>query len=553
MLSSISIRNVVLIDSLDIDFRQGLSVFTGETGAGKSIFLDSLMLTLGARADSSLIRHGQEKLSVSAQFLLPCNHYVYKLLEEQEIDFENGELNLRRTLNKDGKSKAFINDVAVSAGLLKQVGDSLVEIHGQFANHSLLNPSTHLEVLDRYAGSSEELITTKKAFEAWIDFKKQKEVELELLEQARKDKDFLQFNVAEIEALNPKFGEVEELEQKRLILMNTQKLTENLSEVMTILNHDNPEKLLSNALIFLEKASSIIPEKFDEAIQMLESARIEIGEASSNLEELCNSLELDSTSLPEIDDRLYAIKEIARKHKINIEDIPELLASFKNKLALVELGEDRIQELNEQEQRAKENYIKIAKELSKKRKEAGLALDKAVAEELKPLKLEKARFATVIEELSEANYNSNGIDKVSFMVSTNSGQPLSPINKTASGGELARFMLALKVNLANASPTVSLVFDEVDTGIGGATAMAVGQSLSKVAKDKQILVVTHSPQVASFGDNHYKIIKDVTTTCLALDESKRVFEIARMLAGSQITDEAISAAKALLKDNYDNR
>ncbi len=553
MLNSISIRNVVLIDSLDIDFNRGLSVFTGETGAGKSIFLDSLMLALGARSDSSLIRHGQEKLSVTASFTLDNKHPIFNLLQEQDIDTEDNTVELRRTVNLDGKSKAFVNDTAISAGLLKQIGDMLVEIHGQFANHTLLNQNTHMDVLDRYAGHIEKITKTKEAFKHWQEIKKQKIIEQETLEQAKKDEEFLRFSVGEIESLNPAIDEVEELENKKMILMNTQKLTENINQAMVILNNENPEQLLGNVLSFLEKAQQLVPNKFDEVVEMLESARIEIGEATSSLDEICTNLELDDSSLPEIDDRLYAIKEIARKHKVDVEEIHELLASFKNKLSSLELGEDRIKELEQQEQQSLQNYIDSAKDLSNSRKQAGQKLDSSVASELSSLKLEKARFVSDITELDPTNYGSNGIDKVTFMVATNSGQPLSPINKTASGGELARFMLALKVNLANATPAVTMVFDEVDTGIGGATATAVGQRLGNLGKNKQVLVVTHSPQVASFGDNHYKIAKDITTSCTILSQQERENEIARMLSGSTITEAALSAAKSLLKDNHDNK
>ncbi len=552
MLNSISIRNVVLIESLDIDFSSGLCVFTGETGAGKSIFLDSLMLALGARSDSSLIRHTQEKLSVAASFTLDKKHPVFELLQEQDIDTEDSTIDLRRTVSRDGKSKAFINNISVTAGFLKQVGDMLVEVHGQFANHTLLNQSTHMDVLDRYANHLDKVKQVRINFDLWQEVKKQKAIEEEILEKAQKDEEFLRFSVGEIEHLNPLTGEVEELEQKRAMLMNMQKLTDNLNQAASILNNENPEHLLGNALGYLEKASMLVPEKFDEVISMLESARIEIGEATSNLEEICNSLELDGANLEEIDDRLYAIKEIARKHKVEIDDIPELLCSFKNQLSALELGEDKIRELEVKEIETKNTYLNSARLLSEARKKAGEKLDTSVAKELDALRLGKAKFVTTIENLEENHYNQNGIDKIAFMVATNEGQTLSPINKTASGGELARFMLALKVNLANASPTVSLVFDEVDTGIGGATATSVGDRLARLGKDKQILVVTHSPQVASFGNSHYKISKTDTTNCVILNENERVTELARMLSGSTITDEAISAARSLLKDNHDN-
>ncbi len=553
MLNAISIRNVVLIDRLDTDFNAGLGVFTGETGAGKSIFLDSLMLALGARSDSSLIRHGQDKLSVNASFTLNKNHPVWAILQDQDIDNNDYELSLRRTVTKDGKSKAFINDTSVSAGLLRQIGDMIVEIHGQFANHTLLDQSTHIEVLDRYGENTSKLDKVKDSFHKWQEVKKEKQLATQLLEQSKSDEEFLRFSVSEIEKLNPAVGEVEELEQKRLILMNTQKLTENLNQATDILHTENPEKIIGNALIALERASIIIPDKFDEVIKMLDSARIEISEATSTLEEVCNSIELDATSLEEIDDRLYAIKEIARKHKVEVEEIHSLLASFKQKLSTLELGEDKIKELEAMEIDAKNNYLGFASSLSSDRKKAGEKLDLAVSNELASLKLEKAKFKTQIDTAEENNWNEKGMDKVAFMVATNSGQPLSPINKTASGGELARFMLALKVNLADATTTSTMVFDEVDTGIGGATATAVGKRLAKLGETKQILVVTHSPQVASFGGSHYKIAKSDTTSCTPLTNDERVSEIARMLSGEKITDEAISAAKALLKDNHDNR
>lgn len=552
MLQSLSIRNVVLIDRLELDFKSGLSVLTGETGAGKSILLDSLGLVLGNRAETSLIRHGEDKLSVTAVFDLPeTGHPLYNLLAENEIDVE-GELIIKRSLTRDGKGKIFINDQTVSARLLKEVGRFLVEIHGQFDNQGLLNPANHRDVLDAYGEYAALQNDVKEKFRTYKKAKTERAAAEENISRAKTEEDNLRHWVKELEAVHPVKGEEQELMQRRSELMNAEKIIESLSSAYNALTQGSDvQSALRHAQAALDRAGRLVEGKYDEIINTLDRALIETNDAVAQIEAASENISLDSGELEELETRLFSLRDLARKHQVDVDDLELTLDSLKQKLATIELGEEGIENLRRIEQAARLEYIKAANDLSAKRKAAAMKLDSKVMAELPPLKMEKARFVTMVEKLDESSWGEGGFDNVYFTVATNPNSPQGPINKIASGGELARFILALKVNLAQVSSVKTMIFDEVDAGVGGATAQAVGERLYRLARDVQILVVTHSPQVASRGDNHFKVEKNtvdnVTTTHVReLKEAEKYEEIARMLAGEVITDEARAAARVLI-------
>ena len=552
MLQSLNIRNVILIDKLDLNFHSGLSVLTGETGAGKSILLDSLGLVLGNRAETSLIRHNEDKLSVTAAFTLDNkSHPVYKLLEEYDLEGDN-EIIIKRSLNRDGKGKIFLNDQAITAKLLKEIGRLLVEIHGQFDNQGLLNPANHREILDSYTGYTNLLSDVKDKFNVYKKAKKDRvDAENNIL-KAKSDEEALKHWVDELEKLNPIKGEEEELSKRRLELMNAEKLMESLNFAYSALIADNDiSQNLRQAQSAIARANTLVDGKYDNIMNLLDQALINSSEAVSCIEDASNNISHNQNELENIESRLFSLKGVARKHQVAVDDLQETLADFKSKLNTIELGEEGINSLRKAEEQAKLEYIKSANDLSNRRKETSKDLDKKVMKELPPLKMDKAKFETIIEKQDEHFWNEYGFDNVYFTVSTNPNSPQGPLNKIASGGELARFTLALKVNLANASDVATMVFDEVDTGIGGATAEAVGERLARLAEKVQVLVVTHSPQVASKGNNHFKVSKETkanvtTTKVVELSNNDRHEEIARMLSGEKISDAARETAKILI-------
>lgn len=552
MLQTLSIRNVVLIDKLDLDFQSGLSVLTGETGAGKSILLDSLGLVLGNRAETSLIRHGADKLSVTASFALPkADNPVCRLLAENEIEVEDG-LIIKRTLNTEGKGKIFINDQPVSVKLLREVGRCLVEVHGQFDNQGLLNPASHRGVLDAYGSYAALLEEVKNRYAEFKNVRAAREQAEADIERAKTEEDNLRHWVGELEKVNPVAGEEDELGRRRLELMNAEKIIETLNHAYGILTQGcDVQSALRQAQSAMYKINDMVGGKYSEIIDDLEQAMIEAGEAVNAIEAASENISLNTGELEEIESRLFALKGLARKHQVGIDELPGVLSDFRQKLSNIEFGEEGLNKLRKAEEQAKLSYIRSANELSAARKAAALQLDASVMSELPPLKMEKARFVTRIEKTDEGSWNENGFDNVYFTVATNPNSPQGPLNKIASGGELARFMLALKVNLARTSSVETMIFDEVDAGIGGATAQAVGERLSRLARDVQVLVVTHSPQVAAKGNNHFKVEKSTndnvtTTTVRELCSNEKCEEIARMLAGEVISDEARAAAKVLL-------
>ena len=551
MLKSLSIRNVVWIDKLDLDFQNGFSVLSGETGAGKSILLDSVGLLLGKRAEIGMIRSGCDKLSVCGSFeIADKKGELAALCAEYDLDFDH-EIIIKRTLNQDGKGKIFFNDQPITQKLLKEIGSYLVEIHGQFDNQGLLNPATHLSVLDGYGAYPEKITVLKTAFAAYKKARDNRVNAEAKIAQSKADEDNLRHWVDEFQKMQPRENEQEELEEKRRQMMNAEKILENLDAAYKALNQGGVQSALRQAQAAISRVNVLLNGKFDNIYSLLDTALVNADEAGEEIEAASNEVSLNQNELDAVEERLFALKALARKHNTTIEELPLVWQQMEENLRNLELGEDDIENLRKLEEAAYKDYVKKATEVSQARLAAALRLDGKIQAELPDLKMEKARFMTQISTKPENQWNENGRDDVCFMVSTNPNTPYGSISKIASGGELARFMLALKVNLAQTSQVETMIFDEVDTGIGGATAQAVGEKLAKLGEQVQVLVVTHSPQVAAQSKYHYKVEKttvdNVTTTSLReLSAAEKTEEVARMLSGEHITDEARAAAKVLI-------
>lgn len=551
MLKSLHIKNVVLIEHLVLDFSKGLSALTGETGAGKSILLDSLGLALGSRAESALVRKGSDQASVTVEFELPEHHEALSLLKEQELPVSS-HLILRRTLGSDGRSKAFINDEPVSVGFLKTLGESLVDIHGQFETYGLLNPALHRQVLDDYADSASLLAATRDSYAIWqakIESLKQAKAEAE---KAALNEAWLRDSVKDLEALDPQKGEEEELLGLRQKLNNREAIIQALSLAENCLaDEEGADARVSQAWKSLHKmADKIGEEQVKPTLDILDRISVEIQQAHRNIEGMLADMDVSEHNLETIEDRLYALRAQARKHHCQTEDLPALYEEYSTKLKLMDHQDHIIGDLEKEITQAKAAYKIQAEKLHDKRISVSAKLDKLVNKELAPLKMEKARFQTsIIAQVDENAWGANGYDSVAFLVTTNANADPAPLNKIASGGEMARFMLALKVVLAeSAKMPATYVFDEIDTGIGGATASAVGERLARLAEQHQVLVVTHSPQVAARANHHWMVAKkDARTSVIELKDKDRQEEIARMLSGSEITKEARAAAGKLLE------
>jgi DNA repair protein RecN (Recombination protein N) len=552
MLLGLSIRDVVLIDRLDLAFRPGLCVLTGETGAGKSILLDALGLALGMRAESSLVRPGASQAMVTAEFDLAADHPARRLLEEAGIAAENDIVVLRRVVGADGRSRAFIDDQPASIGLLRQLGEMTVEIEGQFAQTGLLDPATHRDTLDEFGAPRAAREQIAISWAAWKKLARDREAAETDLAKAHADEDFLRHAMAEISAIEPRTGEETQLAEERALLVNRGRLVENLDAALSGLAGDTgAEHALGAAARAIERAKAKAAGRLDAAAAALERAIVETREAIAELEAAARALGQGPSSLEEIEERLFALRALARKHSVAVEDLPRLQQDFAGKLGALDDGGAATAALRRREAEARQAYLAAADAVTKARAAAAKKLDAAVMKELPPLKLEKARFRTVLTPLSESEWGEHGRERVSFEVATIAGAAAGPLNKIASGGELARFMLALKVVLAKTSPVATLVFDEVDSGVGGATAAAVGERLHRLAEERQVLVVTHSPQVAARAAHHWRVArsdgkKASATRVEALGEMDRREEIARMLSGSAITAEARAAAASLL-------
>ncbi|MEM6780929.1 MAG: DNA repair protein RecN [Pseudomonadota bacterium] len=545
MLASLNIKNVVLIDQLRIEFQSGLCALTGETGAGKSILLDSLGLALGARSDAGLVRKGTDQASVTAEFDIPVDHDVLAFLKKQDIEGDTN-LILRRVVNSDGRSKAYLNDQPISVTLLKQIGEMLVEIHGQFDTQSLLNPRVHRGLLDDYGVKAKDTNAMSASWLAWKDKERAYLQAKEKMDQARADEEFLRQAVEDLDALSPKGAEEQTLTSLRERLMKREQYLEGMNTARAAV--EDAEAAMGQGWRALER----IGEDAKPMIEGMDRASAELQEVLAGIASFSTDLDQSEYSLQEIDDRLFALKAQARKHGCEIDALAEKREELAQALNLIESQDDVLDELMRTVQKAREAYIEKAKVVSKAREAAAKKLDSLVAKELPPLKMDKARFETSIETLDEQDWSARGVERVQFLVATNPNAEAGPINKIASGGEMARFMLALKVVLAEVGIAGSLVFDEVDSGIGGATADAVGERLAKLAKHRQILVVTHSPQVAARAGHHWIVAKDgkkdVRTNVIALPEDQeRREEIARMLSGAEITEEARAAANKLLE------
>lgn len=556
MLTHLSIRDVVIVDKLEIDFAKGLCVLTGETGAGKSIVLDSLNLALGGRADAALIRPGSEKLSVTASFALPARHPARALLAEQDIALDDDGLVLRRVVGADGRSRGFVNDQAVSIGLLRNLGDLLVEVHGQFETHGLLDPGTHIEALDAYRAAAKGGDAPDKAcasaWDSWRAAHSALTAAQATLASALAEEDLLRHQVKELEVLAPKAGEEAKLSEARALLRHGEQIAKALTEARAALTEGTDvEGALRTALNKITRVAAQAGGRLDSLAKAFERAAIEAGEAMQELDAAAQSLDADPQALEKAEERLFALKAAARKHNTTVDELSPLHANLKARLAAIDGGAENVKKLAGAERATRLAYEQAARTLSDARTAAAKALDKFVAKELAPLKLDKATFRTVVALKPETAWNQRGVDRVAFEVATNPGMPPGPLDKIASGGELARFMLALKVVLAGSQDRAVLIFDEVDAGISGATANAVGERLARLAKSAQVMVVTHAPQVAARGDHHWRVSKvsrgGMTTTKVEeLDDAARREEIARMLAGEKITDEARAAADSLM-------
>jgi len=553
MLSQLSIRDVVLIERLDIDFSSGLSVLTGETGAGKSILLDALSLALGARGDASLVRHGTGQGTVTAVFSVPANHAARELIRQNGFD-DDGDLILRRVQTADGRSRVFVNDQPASVTLLREIGRSLVEIHGQHDERALVDPAAHRDLLDAFGGHAGLAGGVARAWRTWREAEQALAAHRARVEAAAREADYLRASVDELSKLDPQPGEETELADRRAAMMRAEKIATDISDAQDVLSGSNSAvPSLASLLRRLQRKAADAPGLLDDIIRSLDEALIGLDAAQVAVDAALRAAEFDPQALERAEERLFALRAAARKHSVQVDDLAALRDTFAADLADLDAGEARLGSLEAAAKAAGAAFDDEAARLSELRKAAAEGLARAVMKELPSLKLERAEF--IVEISSEpADRAESGIDQVEFWVRTNPGTRPGPIMKVASGGELSRFLLALKVALADRGSAPTLVFDEIDTGVGGAVADAIGQRLSRLAARIQVLSVTHAPQVAARADTHYLISKTggadrVATGVAALARSDRQEEIARMLAGATITDEARAAAERLLREN----
>lgn len=552
MLTRLSIRNIVLIEKLDLDLAPGLAVLTGETGAGKSILLDSLGLGLGARGDTGLLRQGADQASVALTFSLPQAHAAFEVLESLGLEADSHDaLILRRTVGRDGRSRAFINDQPVQVGALKKVGESLVDIHGQFEAHGLLNRDTHMDLLDAFAGIREDVKELGLLFSAW---KEAEAAYSEARQQAgalQQQAEYIHASIEDLITLSPVAGEAEKLAEKRTWLQGREKIMEALAQSAETLRGEGggAEKLAVTRRI-LSRAAEKAPGLLEKTLAKLEEAESAAAEAAENLDKILHDDDFDAAILENAEERLFALRAAARKYQCQPNELADILQRFKNQAGEVQDGTQRLKKLEDAAQKAGQQYTARSASVHKAREKAATELEKAVGKELPPLKLAGARFSVALDRLAPEESGPKGISRVVFLAAINPGVPAAPLHKVASGGELARFMLAIRLCLAEDAVS-TLVFDEVDTGIGGATADAVGERLARLGRTRQTLVVTHSPQVAARGKHHWRVDKisakdSASTRVNILEATARLEEIARMLAGQEVTDAARAAAASLL-------
>lgn len=558
MLASLDIQNVVLIDRLSLEGDAGLVALTGETGAGKSILLDALGLALGARADAGLVRHGTAQATVTASFELPAMHRVRSWLADNGIDGAE-QIILRRSVTKDGRSKAFVNDAAVSVQFLRDLGAQLIEIHGQFDTHGLLDSATHGDTLDAFTGTAVEAKAVSEAWDSWRNALANLDEAKAGIDAMRLQEEYLRYTVAELEKLAPKQGEEASLAEKRQRLLNRGKLAEGLSQAADILTADGGLQNMAGRLeSVLEKLAAKSGSMAAPLMETLSRIRMDLEDLGWQIDRQLNAEENGDESLEDIEERYFALRDVAKKHRCTADDLPAVQADLTQKLRLITHQDDALEELEAKVRHARKHFVDLAEKLSAKRHKSAGKLAKAVNTELPALKLDKARFDVECKaQTDETLWGPQGIDRIRFLVATNPGSAPGPLDKIASGGELSRFMLALKLILSGGGSVPTLIFDEVDSGIGGAVADAVGERLQRLSLHCQVLVVTHSPQVAARAAHHWHVAKTeqkgtVLTRITPLTETAaRQEEIARMLSGANITTEARAQAARLL-ENADN-
>ncbi|MFT4180966.1 MAG: DNA repair protein RecN [Rhizobium sp.] len=556
MLTQLSIRDIVLIERLDLAFETGLSVLTGETGAGKSILLDSLSLALGGRGDGGLVRHGEDRGQVTAVFDVDMTHAARKLLRENGID-DDGDLIFRRTQSADGRTKAFVNDQPLSVQLMRQVGQLLVEIHGQHDDRALVDTDAHRMLLDAFAGIGEETQALGRFHKVWRDTERTLRKQREQVENAAREADYLRAAVEELEKLSPQDGEEDELAETRSRMMKAERIAGDIAEASEFLNGNaSPVPHIASLVRRLERKSHEAPGLLEDTVALLDAALDQLSNAQMEVEAALRKTEYDPRELERVEERLFALRAASRKYSVPVIELPALAEKMVADLADLDAGEERLARLDAELAAAKAAYDAAARSLSEKRHHAGNALAAAVMAELPALKLERARFMVEITTDAE-EATADGIDVIEFHVQTNPGTRPGPITKVASGGELSRFLLALKVALADRGSAPTLVFDEIDTGVGGAVADAIGQRLKRLSERVQVLSVTHAPQVAARAATHLLISKGpiaagsekISTRVATMAPTDRTEEIARMLAGASVTEEARAAAKRLLAGN----
>ncbi|WP_457585658.1 DNA repair protein RecN [Ensifer canadensis] len=556
MLAQISIRDIVLIERLDLAFEAGLSVLTGETGAGKSILLDSLSLALGGRGDGSLVRHGSDKGQVTAVFDVPIGHSARLMLRDNGID-DDGDLIFRRVQSADGRTKAFVNDQPVSVQLMRQLGQTLVEIHGQHDDRALVDIDAHRTLLDAFGGTTDEAVQVSGLYRAWKDAERGLKKHRERVEAAAREADYLRSSVEELEKLNPRDGEEDELAEKRARMMKSERIAGDINEASEFLNgNGSPVPLIASLVRRLERKSHEAPGLLEETVELLDGALNQLSDAQMAVERALRNTEFDPKELERVEERLFALRGASRKYSVPVAELPALAVRMISDLADLDAGEEKLKQLDAQVGAARVAFDAAARTLSDKRQNTASALSAAVMAELPALKLERARFMVEVQS-DPGQPTADGIDLVEFHVQTNPGTRPGPIMKVASGGELSRFLLALKVALADRGSAPTLVFDEIDTGVGGAVADAIGQRLKRLSGTVQVLSVTHAPQVAARAATHLLISKGpssekaemISTRVARMDDKARTEEIARMLAGASITEEARAAAARLLSGN----
>lgn len=547
MLRSLAIRDMLLIDRLDLEFRPGLNVLTGETGAGKSILLDSLGFVLGWRGRAELVRQGAEQGEVEAVFDLTADHPGRAVLAEAGIPCDD-EVILRRVNALDGRKTAWINDRRASGEVLRALGDTLVELHGQHDDRGLLNPRGHRQLLDAYAGADAPLAEVRGAWRALAEARRAREGATGRLALLRAEEDFLRHAVKELDQLDPQPGEEADLDTRRRLMQAGVRLRGDIAKARQALGEDGVERLALDALRWIEGAADGVEGRLDSALDALGRAMAELAEAQAGVDSCLDALDSDPMALEEVEDRLFSLRALARKHGVAPDDLGTHAAGLRERLETLDAGDSGLARLVQAESAARGSFDTACARLSSLRRSAARHLDTAMAAELAPLKMERAVFQTVF---AAAEPGPEGADSVTFEVATNPGAPAGPLNRIASGGELSRFLLALKVCLSRGQTGLTLIFDEIDRGVGGATADAVGRRLRALAEGAQVLVVTHSPQVAALGSHHWRVEKRVEdgatlSRVVPLSADGRIDEIARMLSGDTITEAARGAARALI-------